>query len=100
MDNKILIIAEISANHNNDLNLTKKTIEAIKKSGADAVKIQTYKPESLTLKLNDGYFLHPSSIHLLYTTFTICIVLWILHYLALSSHLYLALVAVPGSNRM
>jgi len=56
MDNKILIIAEISANHNNDLNLTKKTIEAIKKSGADAVKIQTYKPESLTLELNDGYF--------------------------------------------
>tara|TARA_Y100000768_G_scaffold310435_1_gene244809 strand:+ start:14322 stop:15332 length:1011 start_codon:yes stop_codon:yes gene_type:complete len=56
MKNKILIIAEISANHNNDLNLTKKTIEAIKKSGADAVKIQTYKPDSLTLKLNDGYF--------------------------------------------
>lgn len=38
------------------MNLTKKTIEAIKKSGADAVKIQTYKPDSLTLKLNDGYF--------------------------------------------
>ena len=56
MKNKILIIAEISANQNNDLNLTKKTIEAIKKSGADAVKIQTYKPDSLTLKLNDGYF--------------------------------------------
>ena len=56
MKNKILIIAEISANHNNDLNLTKKTIEAIKKSGADAVKIQTYKPDSLTLKLDDGYF--------------------------------------------
>ena len=56
MKNKILIIAEISANHNNDLNLTKKTIEAIKNSGADAVKIQTYKPDSLTLKLDDGYF--------------------------------------------
>jgi len=54
--NKILIIAEISANHNNDFKLTKRTIEAIKDSGADAVKIQTYKPESLTLKLNDGYF--------------------------------------------
>jgi len=50
------IIAEMSANHNNDIEVAKRTIEAISKSGANAVKIQTYKPESLTLNLNKGLF--------------------------------------------
>jgi len=54
--NKVFIIAELSANHNNDFELTVKTLEAMAKSGADAVKIQTYKPESLTLDLDTGYF--------------------------------------------
>lgn len=53
---KTYIIAELSANHNNDFNIAAKTIEAIAKTGADAVKIQTYKPESLTLNLNTGHF--------------------------------------------
>lgn len=52
----IFIIAEVSANHNNDFNLAKKTIQAIADAGADAVKVQTYKPESLTLNLDTGYF--------------------------------------------
>jgi pseudaminic acid synthase len=58
MNNKkgVYIIAELSANHNNDLNMAIKTIEAIAKSGADAVKVQTYKPKSLTIDLNTGYF--------------------------------------------
>jgi pseudaminic acid synthase len=55
-ENDLFIIAELSANHNNDLNLAIKTIEAIAKTGANAVKVQTYKPESLTLNLNTGYF--------------------------------------------
>jgi len=55
-NSNIYIIAELSANHNNDLNMAIKTIEAIAKSGADAVKVQTYKPESLTIDLNTGYF--------------------------------------------
>ena len=53
---KTFIIAELSANHNNDFNLAVKTIEAIAETGADAVKVQTYKPESLTLDLNIGHF--------------------------------------------
>ena len=52
----VFIIAELSANHNNDFDLAVKTIEKIAKSGADAVKVQTYKPESLTIDLNSGYF--------------------------------------------
>ena len=50
------IIAELSANHNNDFDLAKKTIEAMAKSGADAVKVQTYRPESLTIDMDTGYF--------------------------------------------
>lgn len=55
-EGNVFIIAELSANHNNDFDLAVKTIEAIAKTGADAVKIQTYKPESLTLNLNTGLF--------------------------------------------
>lgn len=57
MNNKgLFIIAEISANHNNDLTIAKKTIDAIAESGADAVKIQTYTADSLTLNANNEYF--------------------------------------------
>jgi pseudaminic acid synthase len=56
MKNKTYIIAELSANHNNDFELAVKTIHAMAVSGADAVKVQTYKPESLTLDLDTGYF--------------------------------------------
>lgn len=53
---KTYIIAELSANHNNDFELAIKTIGAMAKAGADAVKVQTYKPESLTINLDTGYF--------------------------------------------
>lgn len=56
MTNKTFIIAELSANHNQNFDLAVKTIEAIAKSGADAVKIQTYKPESLALDVDNEYF--------------------------------------------
>ncbi len=56
LKDKTFIIAELSANHNNDFNLAVKTIEAMAEAGADAVKVQTYKPESLTIDLNTGYF--------------------------------------------
>ncbi len=46
---KSIIIAEISANHNNDFRTIKKLINSAKKCGADFVKIQTYTPNSLTL---------------------------------------------------
>ncbi|WP_169697699.1 pseudaminic acid synthase [Methylophaga nitratireducenticrescens] len=43
------LIAEMSANHNGDINKAFKIIEIAKKAGADAVKIQTYTPNTLTL---------------------------------------------------
>ena len=51
------IIAEISANHNNSLNRTLKLIEEAKHAGADAVKLQTYKPDTMTLKSKRRDFL-------------------------------------------
>jgi len=56
MNIKTYIIAELSANHNNDFELAEKTIHAMAASGADAVKVQTYQPDSLTLDLDTGYF--------------------------------------------
>lgn len=43
------IIAEMSANHNGALNVAYKIIEEAKKAGADALKIQTYRPDTITL---------------------------------------------------
>ncbi|EJF09711.1 pseudaminic acid synthase [Pontibacter sp. BAB1700] len=56
MNNKVFIIAELSANHNNDFSLAVKTIEEIAKTGANAVKIQTYTADSLTLDVDNEYF--------------------------------------------
>jgi len=44
------VIAEISANHNGDLLQALQIIDAAVKAGADAVKIQTYRPDTITLK--------------------------------------------------
>ena len=46
---RALIIAEISANHNNNFNTIKKLINSAKKSGVDLIKIQTYTAENLTI---------------------------------------------------
>lgn len=43
------IIAELSANHNGDINTAIRLIDEAKKAGADAVKIQTYRPDTITL---------------------------------------------------
>lgn len=56
MGNKTFIIAELSANHNHDLDLAKRTIKAMAESGADAVKIQTYTPDSLVMDVDNEYF--------------------------------------------
>lgn len=57
-DNRTFIIAELSANHNQDFNIAVKTIEAMASAGADAVKVQTYKPESLAMDIDNEYFGH------------------------------------------
>lgn len=51
------IIAEISANHNKSIRRTIKLIKEAKKAGADAVKLQTYQAESLTLKSQKPQFI-------------------------------------------
>lgn len=54
--NKPFVVAELSANHNQDLEIAKKSLIAIKECGADAIKIQTYTPDCLTLDCNNEYF--------------------------------------------
>ena len=50
------IIAEISANHCGSLNHAKKLIKVAKKYGASAVKIQSYQPDTITIKSNAKEF--------------------------------------------
>ena len=64
------IIAELSANHNGDIDLAIETIRAAKRAGANAVKLQTYTADTITLDSDkedfkissgtiwDGRFLH------------------------------------------
>lgn len=64
-DLQSFIIAELSANHNNSLVRALDIVKAAAESGADAIKLQTYTPESLTLNLPEqkGFFIaDPSSI--------------------------------------
>lgn len=56
-DQKVFIIAELSANHAGSLELALKSIKAAKEAGADAIKIQTYTPDSLTLNSNKEDFI-------------------------------------------
>ena len=50
------VIAELSANHNGRFETALRIIDEAKRAGADAVKIQTYKPDTITLKSNaDGF---------------------------------------------
>ena len=46
---KVFIVAELSANHGHDLEIAKETIRAAKRAGADAIKLQTYTPDTLTI---------------------------------------------------
>lgn len=57
MSNKCMIVAEMSANHNACLATAIKTIRAVKRAGADAVKLQTYTADTLTLNCDKSDFL-------------------------------------------
>ena len=52
----IFIIAELSANHLHSFDLAVKTIMAIKEVGADAVKLQTYTADTITIDSEKEYF--------------------------------------------
>ncbi|MCJ8317934.1 pseudaminic acid synthase [Idiomarina sp.] len=50
------IIAELSANHNGCIDTAFKIISEAKKAGADAVKLQTYRPDTITLNCDSDEF--------------------------------------------
>lgn len=57
LNSPVFVIAELSANHLQDFNLAKKTINAMKESGANAVKVQTFSGDTLTIKCDKNDFL-------------------------------------------
>ncbi len=55
--NKPFLVAEISSNHNGKLKNAFKLIDNAKKFGADAIKLQTYTPSSMTVNSKKKYFM-------------------------------------------
>lgn len=55
-NSKTFIIGEISANHNGKIENATKLIKEAKRAGVDAVKLQTYTPDTITLDCDNDYF--------------------------------------------
>ena len=55
-EQKVFIIAELSANHGHNFETAVKTIHAAKEAGADAIKLQTYTPDTITIDCDNKYF--------------------------------------------
>jgi len=56
-ERNVYIIAEMSANHNGDIKTAKETIKAAKEVGANAIKLQTYTADTMTLNCNKDDFI-------------------------------------------
>ncbi len=54
--NPVYIVAEMSANHNGDYQRAVEIMHAAKEAGADAIKIQTYTADTITLNSSKSYF--------------------------------------------
>ena len=52
----VYVIAEMSANHHQDFDEAVRIIKSMKQAGADAVKLQTYTPDTLTIDCDNDHF--------------------------------------------
>ena len=57
MRDKCMIVAEMSANHNGKKETAIETVRAAKRAGADAVKLQTYRADTITLRCDKPDFI-------------------------------------------
>jgi len=53
---RVFIVAELSANHGHSLETALKTVDAAKEAGADAIKLQTYTADTITIDCDNEYF--------------------------------------------
>jgi pseudaminic acid synthase len=52
----VYIVAELSANHNQKFDSAVELVRAAKRAGADAIKLQTFMPGTITINCNNEYF--------------------------------------------
>lgn len=52
----VFIVAEMSGNHNHNIKRAYKIIDAASEAGADAIKLQTYTPDTMTINSDKEYF--------------------------------------------
>ena len=56
LDSRPFVIAEMSGNHNQSLERALEIVDSAAKTGAHALKLQTYTPDTMTLDLQEGEF--------------------------------------------